>query len=73
MDSDGSNPTNLSNNTLTSDSSCTWSADGSRIVFTTFKDGNAEIYSMKADGSGQTRITVNSAVEDYPAWQPVWF
>ena len=41
-----------------------------RIVFTSDRDGNAEIYVMKADGSGQTRLTNNQAIDFEPAWSP---
>ena len=47
-----------------------WSADGSKIVFTSDRDGNEEIYSMNADGSGQTRLTSNSSADEFPAWSP---
>ena len=43
-----------------------WSLDGNRIAFV---DGN-EIYVMNADGSGQTQLTNNSAIDGYPAWSP---
>jgi uncharacterized repeat protein (TIGR01451 family) len=39
-----------------------------RIAFTTFRDGNSEIYSMNADASGQTRLTNNAAYDTDPAW-----
>ena len=35
------------------------------IAFTSNRDGNDEIYFMAADGSGQTRLTTNPAV-DHP-------
>jgi hypothetical protein len=44
--------------------------DGSRIVFSSTRDGNYEIYAMSADGSGQTRITNNTADEDAPSFSP---
>ena len=37
-----------------------------RIVFDSGRDGNWEIYVMNADGSGQTRLTNNTA----PDWKP---
>ncbi|MFN2459673.1 MAG: TolB family protein, partial [Candidatus Velthaea sp.] len=37
-----------------------FSGDGSRITFESRRDGNAEIYVMNADGTGQTRLTNNS-------------
>jgi len=37
-----------------------------KIAFTSTRDGNAEIYSMNPDGSGQKRLTNNAAVDDMP-------
>jgi TolB protein len=47
-----------------------WSPDGAKIVFSTNRDGffNFEIYVMKADGSGQTRLTNNPSVDISPQW-----
>ena len=50
------------------DNSPTWSADGSKILFDTNRDGNWEIYTMKADGSGQTRLTENQRFDGYVDW-----
>ena len=36
----------------------------------TARDGNREIYVMNADGSGQTRLTTNPAIDTSPAWSP---
>ena len=33
---------------------------GGRIAFTSDRDGNYEIYTMNADGTGQTRLTNNA-------------
>ena len=41
-----------------------------KIAFATDRDGNLEIYTMNADGTGQTRITNNPASDDAPAWSP---
>ncbi len=40
------------------------------IVFQSDRDGNLEIYSMNADGSGVTRLTTNRAPDLVPAWSP---
>jgi formylglycine-generating enzyme required for sulfatase activity len=41
-----------------------------RIAFVSDRDGNREIYVMNADGSGQTRLTDNPALDWTPAWSP---
>jgi len=41
-----------------------------RIAFISKRDGNEEVYIMNPDGSGQTRLTVNTAVEMEEAWRP---
>lgn len=41
-----------------------------KIAFTSDRDGNTEIYSMDADGGGQTRLTENTAEDFSPAWSP---
>jgi dipeptidyl aminopeptidase/acylaminoacyl peptidase len=47
-----------------------WSPDGGRIAFTSYRDGNAEIYLMNADGSGVRRLTGNPADDTEPTWSP---
>jgi Tol biopolymer transport system component len=41
-----------------------------RIVFSSNRDGNFEIYSMNVDGSAQTRLTNHSAIDFFPARSP---
>jgi len=43
---------------------------GGRITFISERNGNAEIYSMKSDGSGQTRLTNTPALEMEQAMSP---
>ena len=47
-----------------------WSPDGSRIAFSSNRDGDSEIYVMNADGSGVTPLTDNSDQDYSPAWSP---
>ncbi len=47
-----------------------WSPDGQKIAFASVRDGNQEIYVMNADGSGQQRLTRNTAGDYAPAWSP---
>jgi TolB protein len=47
-----------------------WSPDGSKIAFTSNRDGNPEIYVMNRDGSGVRRMTNNPAIDVSPTWSP---
>jgi Tol biopolymer transport system component len=47
-----------------------WAADGRRLAFVSSRDGNREIYVMRADGSDQHRVTRNGAVDEWPRWAP---
>src|SRR5438874_3263495 len=46
------------------------SPPSTKIAFWSSRDGNAEIYVMNADGSGQTRLTNNPAADYGPSWSP---
>ncbi len=41
-----------------------------KIAFVTYRDGNAQVYSMDADGTNKTRLTHNSSNDQNPAWSP---
>jgi dipeptidyl aminopeptidase/acylaminoacyl peptidase len=72
MNADGSSLTNLTNN-RNWDLQPSWSPDGTRIAFATFRGdppGNYEVFVMNADGSGQTNLTNNAATDYEPAWSP---
>jgi TolB protein len=48
-----------------------YSPDGSKIAFTSNRDGNPEIYVMNAkDGSGLRRMTNNPGIDVTPTWSP---
>ena len=47
-----------------------WSPDGSKIAFTTNRDGNPEIYVMNKDGSGVRRMTNSPGIDVSPTWSP---
>src|SRR5438046_7911293 len=40
------------------------------IAFESRRDGNAEIYSMNANGTGVTRLTNNATTDEAPGWSP---
>ncbi|HTD68815.1 MAG TPA: hypothetical protein VK647_00065, partial [Gemmatimonadales bacterium] len=41
-----------------------------RIAFVSPRDGNYDIYTMNADGSGLVNLTNNPMLDDAPAWSP---
>ena len=47
-----------------------WSPDGTRIAFTSTRDGDDEIYVMHADGSNPVQLTHPQSSDDCPAWSP---
>ena len=47
-----------------------WSADGRRIVFTSNRNGNYDLYRMNEDGSGQSVYVNTPGWEEYGTWQP---
>jgi Tol biopolymer transport system component len=47
-----------------------WSPDGERIAFSSFRDGNYEIFVMTADGSSSSPLTQSPQDEWLPVWSP---
>ncbi len=45
-------------------------AANGRIVFSSNRDGNSEIYVMNVDGSNQTRLTNHPGYDGNPVWSP---
>jgi Tol biopolymer transport system component len=53
------------------DAYCAWSPGGLLMAFSSYRDGNWEIYLMNADGSNQHNITNFASHQDFlPAWSP---
>ena len=76
MRADGGRQTRLTVGGL-DDFGPTWSPDGRTIAFATFRDAtlgggefNAEIYTMRADGSRPANLTQNPAFDILPDWRP---
>ena len=44
------------------------SSDGARILFVSDRDGHSEIYVIKADGTGEHRVTTSPESKGIPAW-----
>jgi TolB protein len=47
-----------------------WSPDGTRIVYTSWRDGDGEIYVMDVDGGDRWKLTSNVFEDEFPAWGP---
>lgn len=47
-----------------------WSPDGTRIVFSSNRDDNREIYTMTMTGADLQRLTHDDALDDQPVWSP---
>ncbi|HEV2905187.1 MAG TPA: DPP IV N-terminal domain-containing protein, partial [Pyrinomonadaceae bacterium] len=43
---------------------------GSKIVFSSSRDGFMQIYAMNSDGSGQLRLTTDGSNNENPRWSP---
>jgi Tol biopolymer transport system component len=70
MNADGSNQTRLTTSVGT-DFYPSFSPDGNKIIFETNRNGNDEIYSMNADGTGiPTNLTNNGASDSSPSFSP---
>jgi Tol biopolymer transport system component len=52
------------------DAGPSFSPDGKQIAFTSWRDGNAEIYVMGRDGSNVRRLTNHPAFDNYPVFSP---
>ena len=70
INSDGSGLTNLTNNPA-QDHAPAWSADGSKIAFTSNRgEGLYNLYVMGADGSDPTRLVTIAGPNHRPHWSP---
>ena len=45
-----------------------WSRDGTKIAFTSNRDGRTHIFVMNADGTGTRRVTNTQHSDDHPTW-----
>jgi Tol biopolymer transport system component len=47
-----------------------WSPDGSRLAFSSNRDGDWDIYVMNADGSRVRQLVDSPGLDDKPQWSP---
>lgn len=70
MNANGSNQVRLTNNTVV-DAQPTWSPDGTKIAFSSQRDGLPLIYLMNPDGSNVTNATQSTTFDaSDPEWSP---
>ena len=55
---------------ITAGTTPAWSPDGRRIVFSRRVGRGADLYLIRADGRGLTRLTRTGAIESDPEWSP---
>ncbi len=70
IESDGANPTNLTNNSAQEIWSQDVSPDGRHIVFHSNRDGQDDLYLMESDGSNVVRLTNDAATEHNAKFSP---
>jgi len=71
MMADGSGQQRLANIGTTVYTHIDWSPDGTRIVFGAVRDGSWELFTVRPDGSGETRLTATPSVDErYPTFLP---
>jgi len=68
MNPDGSGVTRLIEDPDHNDAVPAWSPDGQYLAFFSDRDGNFEVYVMRADGSGQVNLSSDPATDRDPAW-----
>ncbi len=70
MNPDGTGHLNLTRNQPCCNWDADWSPDGSKLAFTSDRDGRTEVYVMDADGSDPVRLTDGPAASSRPVWSP---
>jgi Tol biopolymer transport system component len=57
-------------NNLVDDWAPTWSPDGLFIVFTSDRDGDEDLFSIRPSGANELRLTANSVSDKDADWRP---
>ncbi len=66
---DGSDPVQLTNDDVYDDD-VAYSPDGTKLVFTSDRDGDSDIWIMDADGSSPMQIVDHRGADAEPTWSP---
>ncbi|NDJ36786.1 MAG: hypothetical protein GYB64_19200 [Chloroflexi bacterium] len=69
INADGSDARQLTTHAAT-DNHPVWAPDGTRIAFTSQRDGQEEVYVVAADGAALQRLTQSTQSAAGPAWAP---
>src|SRR5206468_1515685 len=67
---EGGGPERLTVEPMIDGTPVAWSPDATTIVFSTNRDGDAEVYAMDPDGSHQRNLTRHRANDFGGAWSP---
>jgi WD40-like Beta Propeller Repeat len=70
MNADGSGVNRVTNGNGLPESHLDWSPDGTMIAFSGMTGGLPHVYTVKPDGSGETRLTDVSTMDEGPSWSP---
>jgi hypothetical protein len=70
MNSDGSDPVQLTHSGVTNDQLPDWSPDGTKIAYEEGDSPNGHIFVMNADGSDPTQLTESNGDDFGAAWSP---
>jgi TolB protein len=66
---DGTNPTTVT--TQTGDNHPRWAPDNQRLVFVRMVDGRSQLFTINADGTGETRLSTGTGQDTDPSWSPL--
>src|SRR5437588_2467143 len=66
----GQQETNLTNNPAPFDGEAAWAPGGTKLAFVTDRGGLFQIWTMNADGSGQTQLITDTCNNFDPAFSP---
>ena len=69
MASDGTDPVRLTNDEW-HDDDASYSPDGTRILFSSNRDGDEDVYVMDTDGTDVTQIVDEPGADAEPTWSP---